>query len=165
MMSCVSIRKTCEDNTNLYKLDLLWKERMTLPFWCLLTEDVFIKICKHVDDRFEVPSIRCMKYDYFQNIKDIEYEAPAPNNIHEREAMTYEELLALRSNHIPKNNDILSPSTNIIKPQCGDLQKTYETYVNYSEEIKKDMLPTDEGEFHLLESIIHTSPYLKKIFG
>lgn len=161
----VCSKAACDDNHNLYKLDLLWKERMTLPLWNLLPEDVLLKICKHVDSSFEAPNFDHLQYN---SIANITYEVSKFQKIdasRQLPDMTYEDLLALRSMSLTTNNDTLR-QTEIIKPLTEDLHTIYEQYRDNQEKMKDDFLPKPEGkQYELMRLITYNDPYLKKMFG
>ena len=152
--------KACVDNHNLHHLELLWKERMTIPLWNLLPEDVFLKICKHVDSDFHEPTFERLKYT---DIEDITYEVQKFNDVDRRTPLTFEELLALRSISIPTNHDRITP-TEIIKPLSEDLVTRFTDYLNYREEVKVPD-PNNTAPYELMRKITYDDPYLKKIFG
>jgi hypothetical protein len=152
----------CEDNHNLYKLELLWKDRMTLPLWNLLPEHIFLKICKHVDSSFEEPTFEQIKYN---DIPNITYEVQKFDDrwCNSVTPMTYEDLLMLRSLSLTTNTDTLRP-TEIIKPLTEDLHTIYEQYRNNQEKMKDDFLPKPEAKPYELMRLTYDDPYLKKIF-
>lgn len=147
-----STQIACDDNHNLYQLELLWKQRMTLPLWSLLPEDVFLKICKHVDGNFEVPEFAHLNND----MTNITYEKTIPYEVKEKPSITYQDLLALRSLPIAANNDTLTP-TQIVETQRDDLNVKLEMCRLYREEHKDDFLPklTNELEYELMKHMTH----------
>lgn len=160
----VCSKTACDENFNLYKLDLLWKERMTLPLWNLLPEDVFLKICKHVDSSFEAPNFDHLKYE---NIDNISYKVQKFVDDKDNDTpMTYEDLLALRSISLTTNADTLTP-TEIIKPLKENLYTKYEQCRNHQEERKNDFLPKPENgmQYELMRKITYEDKYLFEIFG
>jgi hypothetical protein len=162
----VCSKAACDDNHNLYKLDLLWKERMTLPLWNLLPEDVLLKICKHVDSSFEAPNFDHLKYETIDNIS---YKVGKFQKIDANRQLpdiTYEDLLALRSIPLETNTHTLIP-TEIIKPLTEDLYTVFEQYHNNQEKTNDEFLPKPEKAMHyeLIRKITCEDPYFKRIFG
>jgi hypothetical protein len=170
---CYSMTKTklyvcsktaCDDNHNLYKLDLLWKERMTLPLWKLLPEDVFLKICKHVDSSFEAPNFDNLRYTKIDNIS---YEVKTFGDDRQPTSMTYEDMLEFRSIPLETNTQTLSP-TEIIKPITEDLYTVFEQILhNKQEKMKDEFLPKPEKamQYELMRKITSEDKYFQKIFG
>ena len=115
-----------EDNIELFKLEILWKNRDPHVLWEQFPEEIILNIFKFVNSNFVV---RFGKYTYTP-INQIEYSITTDENRHNGYVnnMSLEEMISLRSGDLPINTDNLVESTVIERKSSPEFYTILQNY-------------------------------------